>query len=304
MLPDRPCTRWHTGSTDGSKVSVAPWRRGKFYALCSSKSLTPSLRTSFVGWAIALLCVFSNWYTTVLVDMLHDEKEPSEWKHLHVGAESGVNCEHMQALVTNMFQPHWELQEDRRVGLKPERLRYNTAFMSNLDFKTAFDVARPTVVSKILTLRGVHGHLIAAVLAEMQDVRGSASFENCETQFRYSRCIRQGGVDASVLWRRIAKYVLWKAEEKWRAKGWGLPSGGQHDNGYTLRGMMWADNYWLFSDHSKKLICTVNDIIEGLLDLDVEPKPGSLWWTSTRKDDDMRTLRVGGRDKVWDLSFL
>ena len=54
--------------------------------------------------AIALLSVFSKWYTTVLVDMLHDEQEPIEWKGLHVGAEKGVNCEHMQALVTNIFQ--------------------------------------------------------------------------------------------------------------------------------------------------------------------------------------------------------
>ena len=47
----------------------------------------------------------------------------------------------------------------------------------------------------------------------------------------------------------------------------------------------------------------VNDIIEELLDLDIEPKPESVWWTSTFKDEDMRTLRVGGRDKIWDLAF-
>ena len=68
--------------------------------------------------------------------------------------------------------------------------------MASLDVKTAFDVAKPSVVSKILTLSGVHGHLTAAMLAEMQDVRGSASFEKSETEFRYSRCIRQGSVEA------------------------------------------------------------------------------------------------------------
>ena len=115
--------------------------------------------------------------------------------------------------------------------------------MASLDVKTAFDVAKPAVVSKVITLTGVHGHLTAALLAEMQDVRGSASFENSETEFRYSRCIRQGGVEAPVLWGRVANNVLWKAEEKWRARGWELPFGGQHDNEYVLRGMMWADNY-------------------------------------------------------------
>ena len=70
-----------------------------------------------------------------------------------------------------------------------------------LDVKTAFDVAKPSVVSQILSLIGTHGHVVAALLAEMQDVQGSACFENCEPEFRYSKCIRQGGVEAPVLWR-------------------------------------------------------------------------------------------------------
>ena len=66
----------------------------------------------------------------------------------------------------------------------------------------------------------------------------SACFENSETEFRYSRCIRQGGVEAPVLWGRAAKYVLWKAEEIWKAKGWEFPFVGQHDNEFVLRCMM------------------------------------------------------------------
>ena len=168
----------------------------------------------------------------------------------------------------------------QKVDLQPEWYRYNTAFMASSDVKTAFDVARPAVVSKILTLTGVHGHLTAALLAEMQDVHRSASIDNSETEFRYSRCIRQGGV-------RVAKYVLWKAEEKWRAKRLGV--------------MMWADNHWIFSDNREKLICMVNDIIGVLLDLGLEAKPESL--SSTDKHEDMKTLSVGGRDKVWGLPF-
>ena len=61
--------------------------------------------------------------------------------------------------------------------------------------------------------------------------------------------------------------------------------------------MMWADNNWLFSDSREKLICMVNDIIEELLDLDIEPKPEPLWWTSTYRNEDMRTLRVGVRER-------
>ena len=64
--------------------------------------------------AIALVSVFSTWYTTVLVVLSHEEKEPDEWRRLHVGAEREVNCELRQAFVTDTFQQHWEWQEDRR----------------------------------------------------------------------------------------------------------------------------------------------------------------------------------------------
>ena len=81
--------------------------------------------------------------------------------------------------------------------------RCKTAFMASV--KTAFDVAKPSVVSKVLSLTGVHGHVVAALLAEMQDVQGSACLEDCQTEFRYSRCIRQGGVEAPVLWGRVGQ---------------------------------------------------------------------------------------------------
>ena len=47
----------------------------------------------------------------------------------------------------------------------------------------------------------------------------------------------------------------------------------------------------------------VNDSIEELMDLDMEPKPESLRWTSIFKDEGTATLRVGGRGKTWDLPF-
>ena len=49
--------------------------------------------------------------------------------------------------------------------------------------KTAFDMAKASVVSKVFTLTGVHGHLTTGLLVERQDVRGSASFEKSETEF-------------------------------------------------------------------------------------------------------------------------
>ena len=49
--------------------------------------------------------------------------------------------------------------------------------------------------------------------------------------------------------------------------------------------MVWAGNYWLFCDNRQTDIYLYCECMnEGLLDLDMEPMPESLWWT--------RTLRV------------
>ena len=76
---------------------------------------------------------------------------------LHVGAERGVNCEHMQGLLTNLLQKHWEWQENRRKDLEHGKFKYKTIYMASLDVKTAFDVAKQSMVSKILSLIGTHG---------------------------------------------------------------------------------------------------------------------------------------------------
>ena len=45
--------------------------------------------------------------------------------------------------------------------------------------------------------------------------------------------------------------------------------------------------------HEEKLTWMVNDIIAEFMDLDMEPKPESLWWTSRHTAEDEETLQVG-----------
>ena len=94
-------------------------------------------------------------YTAVLVDLLHEERETSEWRSLHVGAQRGVNCDDMLALAANIFSE--TLREvGRPSGGSAARIFqiHSTAFMASLDVKTAFDVAKPAVVSRTPTLTG------------------------------------------------------------------------------------------------------------------------------------------------------
>ena len=177
---------------------------------------------------IALLSVFSKWYTTVLVDLLQEEKDPIEWMSLHVGAERGVNCEHTQGLMTNLLQKHWKWQENRRKDLEPGKFKYKAMYMASLDVKTAFHVAKPSVVSKILSLIGTHGHVVAALLA----------------------CIRQGGVG-----RHQCCGSGWQSTYFGKLKKDGKPKDGD------------CCHYWLFCHNREILVHMVKDIIEELLNL-------------------------------------
>ena len=77
---------------------------------------------------------------------------------------------------------------------------YPTAVGACLDVRSAFDVAKPSVASRMMTYMATYGHVVAALLEERRDARVSACFESCETEFRSSRCIRKGSVEAPVPW--------------------------------------------------------------------------------------------------------
>ena len=176
-----------------------------------------------------------------VLQMVHDGsggpascREGADWRSLHVGGWKGVNCEHVQALLTKILPRRWSGRQT--IGPiwnrdSPDTRRPSWQAWTK---KTAFDVAKPSVVSKILSVTGVHGHVAAALLAEMQDVQGSACFENCETAASATAAWRP-----PVLWGRVGKYVLRKAGEKWKARGCGLTfrvCAQEHDVG----GQKWA----------------------------------------------------------------
>ena len=111
------------------------------------------------------------------------------------------------------------------------------------------------------------------------------------------------GVSAKAGWRPqccgvVAKYVWWEDEKQWKARGWGLALGEKYDNEFVLRCTRWVDNNWPFGDIKEKLECMVKDITEELLDLDMEPKLESLWWTSPHKDEDGTTLKLREQAKL------
>ena len=95
----------------------------------------------------------------------------------------------------------------------------------------------------------------------------------------------------------------WRVQVKWTAKGWGILIGGNGDHKYRFC-MMWADTYWIFSHNKEKLTWMVNDIIAELMDLEMEPKHDSWWWTGTYKAEDEVTRQVGSWAKVLEMPFV
>ena len=93
--------------------------------------------------AIALTSVMSKWYASCIILRLEREKEPEQWKNLHVGGVDGISCQHLQVIVTNLLQKQGEWQGERNPVLRHGTVVRLTMYLASLDIKTAFDEAKP-----------------------------------------------------------------------------------------------------------------------------------------------------------------
>ena len=85
--------------------------------------------------------------------------------------------------MTNLLQKHWEWQEDRRLMTRHGSVKRPTVFLASLDIKTAFDVARPKHIARIIEDHNVHGWITASLLREMAGLEAEAAFECVEGTF-------------------------------------------------------------------------------------------------------------------------
>ena len=116
--------------------------------------------------AVALLSVMAKGYLSVVVQMLRDSKEPTGWRRPHVGGERGVNCEHLQVLVTKTLQM-------RRDGRHTERKSGCTEYTSTKQRTwRAWTLRLPWMWlhREYWGETGVHGGVVAALLGEMKDL--------------------------------------------------------------------------------------------------------------------------------------
>ena len=88
-------------------------------------------------------------------------------------------------------------------------------YIANMDIKTAFDVARPKHIVKIMGDQDAHGWIYSgSLLREMEGLEGHAAFENVESKFNLTRSIRARAVSKPLHWLNLAKQVVWNVEKR------------------------------------------------------------------------------------------
>ena len=200
-----------------------------------------------------------------------------------LGLRGGVNCERMQALWTNMLQRLREWwQEDRRDAWVHGLSEHQTASVASLDVRPALDVAK----SIIRTIHGdpwtcggstSGGDAGREVICLLRELRDGVSLLTLHTT-------RQHGGTSSL--EEGGQIRTAESRKEVEGHGTGILFGGGGDDGHRLSDVRCSDNYWIFSDDREKLMWMVNDIIGEVMDLDMEPKAESLWWTSAHKAEE------------------
>ena len=70
---------------DGSKIDLWGWKKPSSWKIVKLPDAEP--RKGILNYrAIALTSVMSKWYATCTILQLEREKEPEDWKQLHMGA--------------------------------------------------------------------------------------------------------------------------------------------------------------------------------------------------------------------------
>ena len=85
----------------------------------------------------------------------------------------------------------------------------------------------------------------------------------------------------TIVAEKMATQVWANVEEEWMKKRKGILLDLEGEEVHQICCFMWADNFWIMSHAKEKLEHMQRDLIEEASRWDVEPKPASLWWTST-----------------------
>ena len=170
-----------------------------------------------------------------------------------------------------------------------------TMYLARLDIKTTVDEAKPTHVAQVMDSHNTHGWSIAALLREMSGLDGRAMFECVESSFCFqwmlatgerggpSLVAEDGHSDSGQCGRR-------KDDEK---NGYSVLLDIEGERAHQMCRFMWADNFGIMSHSKENMERMLRVLIEEASRWDLEPKPASLWWTSTHDAEEKVDMILG-----------
>ena len=184
---------------------------------------------------------------------------------MHVGGIDGISCLQLQVVMTHLLQKHWH--EERRKDVW-------------------------------------HGWIMAALLRDMANLEGKVTSESVEYSFPFTRCIRQGGMEAPRLWLQMPMGILWNVEEGWKKRMMGLhletaPGGFRQICSCTS-----ADNDWILSQSKENLEQMMRAVVDEVGRWDTEPKTTSMWWSSTHAEEVQENLVIDTATGQYKLPFV
>ena len=126
---------------------------------------------------------------------------------------------------------------------------------------------------------------------------GSACFEICETEFRYSKCAGQRCVEAPVLRGTIVGHDQWKVEKKWKAREWSISFAGERSTGDPAA---WCapTTFDLRSEDIETPRMMMDGLVQEIQKLGTDPKGESLWVdkhpTGKKRNNRWSSRHLGG----------
>ena len=121
--------------------SIARWFSRRFRGKCEAPRVW---RTAMKGvrccGAIVPLSVVARWYSSVVVQMLHNTREPKGWERLHVRAPPSIT--------NKCVAEAWLMsRKTKEIGMHGSHT-YKTKHLAIHDVETAFDVKKPVLFRK------------------------------------------------------------------------------------------------------------------------------------------------------------
>ena len=210
-----------------SSESILTWSTVLLFFIQKPAAPTQAIQNYRV---ISVTTALSKLYMASIMIMTSLTPYPPQWNRILVGGGRGIGPDYIILISKLMVEKAYEWPEPHQF------------ILLNGDVLHAFDSLHPRESLATLKQWGIHPSLRAAVAQEMCSLIGHGSFENLPLRITISKCIKQGTVEAAIIFNATMLSIL-APLDTWFEAGLGVQFA--HT---SYRVLVWADNVWLFAN--------------------------------------------------------